>query len=280
MPNSLVQQTNSRGKAKRFAWTPLSNSGRLEWHDKNLLNVDHTYQRRNICNARVLDIAGAFSWMFFGVLCVAKRPDGTYWCFDGQHRLLAARKRGDEIQDVPCWVFDVVELKDEAKAFVGTNTIRGAMASIEKFRGSLVAEDETALEVAAMLERIGYAIGTGKQWQTGCVAGITRAVQRDSESAERALALCAELYNGSSIKDQVFRAVAYLDWFLSSKHSVNLTRPDLRRKLLALGPDELHRSIHNAKQFHGKGGERVMADGVVKAINKQKSANRIPSPSP
>jgi ParB-like chromosome segregation protein Spo0J len=68
-----------------------------------------------------------WDWSLCQPLAVAKRDDGGLMVVDGQHRLEAARLRGD-IEDLPCVVTAYRNAGDEAAAFVALNQQRRPLA--------------------------------------------------------------------------------------------------------------------------------------------------------
>src|SRR4051794_31726791 len=96
-----VSEKTHRGtdKIRQYGWTADNVPGKLIYLPKESLQVDPTYQRP-LNDRKRLRIASAFNWAAFGVLICARRPDGTIWVIDGQHRLSAAMSRSD-VRDVP-----------------------------------------------------------------------------------------------------------------------------------------------------------------------------------
>ena len=78
----------------------------LEFRPIADLQIDESYQRSidtGPSQSLVKRIARDWDWGLCQPLNVAKREDGSLWVIDGQHRLAAARDRGD-IYDLPCVV--------------------------------------------------------------------------------------------------------------------------------------------------------------------------------
>lgn len=88
-------------KVQRYGWTMQDKQGEQRQINKNLLLVNDDYQR-TASASKILEIASEWSWIGCGVIIVAKR-DGSYWVIDGQHRVLAAKRRSD-IKEMPCLV--------------------------------------------------------------------------------------------------------------------------------------------------------------------------------
>lgn len=122
------------------------------------LAVDPCYQRELDGRSRQLiaRIAAGWDWNLFQPLVVARRVDGTLYVVDGQHRLEAARSRGD-IQQLPCVVFHPGDPADEAAVFVALNQERRPLTAYALFNAALAAGDEEALRLDTLLRGAGLA---------------------------------------------------------------------------------------------------------------------------
>lgn len=282
-----TQAPNSNGTAKRggrpintrrYAYQEMTGKGRALDIDKFLLHVDHDYQRDDVNESRVFDIAKNWSWTACGTLSVARRPDGQLWVFDGQHRLLAARKRED-IQTLPCLVFDVSECREEARSFVEANTNRGPMKASSKFKGRLAAEEANALRVAAALSEVGYRVGKTGPGTLQCIAAVERAFSKDYDTAMAALTTCVDICKGDPIKANVFSGLFALETHLRKEGGRDsILTGHIRTKLLSTTQDALMAKTRESAAYNGKSGEKVYAEGIVRFINKHKTAGRrLPS---
>lgn len=98
-----------------------------------------SYQREPIAK-HVREIAAAWDWKAYQPISVSVRPDGSMWCYDGQHRLLAAKMRGD-IDSLPCWVVDLEGASTEAGSWLAVNNNRRRTKPMEQFKARSVAQD-------------------------------------------------------------------------------------------------------------------------------------------
>ena len=139
------------------------------------LRIHPGYQRRISQQglARITKMVQDFSWSRFGALSVACDDDGNRWVVDGQHRLIAARAL--RITTVPC-AMTRGDLRGQAGDFVGINTVRTTVASIDKFRARVAQGDKVALKVAKMLEDL--EISTDVPAGHGLKPNETRAVSK------------------------------------------------------------------------------------------------------
>lgn len=122
----------------------------LRWISIELLRVDPSYQReifqRGAANVR--RIAREFTWAMFGTVIVAEVADGIFLIIDGQHRTTAAALRG--IKDVPCQIVKI-DTAEQAAAFAAINSNVTALTAMHLYHARVVAGDEDAIALAAVL---------------------------------------------------------------------------------------------------------------------------------
>lgn len=122
------------------------------------LAVDTSYQRELDGKSRQLiaRIAAGWDWNLFQPLVVARRRDDTLFVVDGQHRLEAARIRGDIVQ-LPCVIFHPGDPADEAAVFVELNQARRPLTAYALYNAALTSGDERAIALAGLLRDAGLA---------------------------------------------------------------------------------------------------------------------------
>lgn len=168
------------------------------------LEIDPRYQRsieNGESQALIADIALNWHWGRAQVLTVARR-DGRLFVVDGQHRLAAAKLRGD-IQQLPCLIEEFSDVAEEAQLFNDPNDKRRPVNAIDKFRAALVAGDPDCVAIGAAMERAGLSLAPHTNplfWQPGQVANIggIRAAWKahGPAAAELALTVMANAFNG------------------------------------------------------------------------------------
>jgi hypothetical protein len=251
-------------KITRYKWDLTDNPGSLAMISKNLLIVDHSYQR-NTNEAKVLAIARDWSWIAFGAIVVAERK-GNLYVIDGQHRLMAARKRSD-ISELPCVVFKTQERKEEAKGFLTAQTKRRPITSVEKFRALLTIEDKPTALVNTLLQSVGKYPGSGNSTDSvKCVGVLTDFAQSDPDLLVETWPLIVELTGAEPINKRLVAAIMYI-----SKHipeGMKLTDKTWKNRLLKVGFTDVMSGINRASAFYEKGGPKVWATGVVETMNK------------
>lgn len=264
-------------KRSIHGWSLYDRPGQFMMIDKAKLNIDHTYQRDKVNAARVGKIAADFSWICFGVAIVARRPDGTFWLVDAQHRKLGADKR-DDIQLLPCMVFDTDDVSMEAAAFEKLNSERGNPGPLERFKALLRAGDPSATAINRLAVEFGYRPQSGGgDWTFGAVSMLQREWELDKENARVAFQLCADICSGAMMQVELFGAIAYLERFLRRHRAGSLLEAKNRLALVNAGQELIIKKIREAKTYLNKGGQRVWAEGLCNLLN-HKRRNRLPTP--
>lgn len=129
----------------------------LQWMPPSMLAIDGSYQRTidNPASAKlILQIAKFWDWNLCQPLVVSRRPDGTQWIVDGQHRLAAAVMRGD-IQQLPCFICNYPDAATEAQRFVDFNGNRKALRPLDLWKAAVASNDPVALQIVAALNDAG-----------------------------------------------------------------------------------------------------------------------------
>ena len=168
------------------------------------LEVDPSYQR-SIENpesqALIAQIAMGWHWGRAQLLTVSRR-DGRLFVVDGQHRLAAAKLRGD-IQQLPCLVEEFADVAEEAALFNDLNDRRRPVSALDKFRAAVVAGDPDCIAIGAAMERAGLVLAPHTNplfWDPGQLAnigGIRSAWKSHGAAAtELALTVLADAFKG------------------------------------------------------------------------------------
>lgn len=168
------------------------------------LLVDDTYQRSiegGASQKLIVKIAENWDWRLCLPLLVSRR-DAQLYVIDGQHRLEAAKLRGD-IAHMPVVVFDFDDPRAEAELFVAANRSRRAMSKLDDFHAAIVAGDPKATAVNDVVTEAGLSVGRIQAWQywrPGEVVFVT-AIQRALHSqgkpvVAQALSLIANAFDG------------------------------------------------------------------------------------
>lgn len=128
----------------------------IEWLPIDKIEIDRSYQR-NPGPEKIKLISSNFNENALGVLLVNLRENGQLFIIDGQHRLLAAKKRGKTL--VQCKVCYGLTVQEEAKLYKYCNTVRKNPESLDVFRARLVEGDPVAVAINNTVQKCGLSIG-------------------------------------------------------------------------------------------------------------------------
>lgn len=257
-------------KIARYGWVVADNPGEYMMIDKKDLNVDHSYQREKIVVNKVRQIASTWSWAGCGCILVAMRRDGSFWVFDGQHRVLAAKTRADILQ-LPCMVFECVDVKQEAAGFLVANAERKPVGALDKFKALVMTGDSAAKIVSDVFEKLAVTVATKPDGsrQLKCVSKCLVLAERDAEvftwALQSTIAVCGNHPVHRDILDGLFWIEVKYGLCGTDRFDEALAKAD-RADILA--------SIAKFAAAEGKRGERVCGTGILKVLN-YKRRNRF-----
>jgi len=260
-------------KVEKCKWSPLDKQGKFQLVNKDEVNVDHAYQRDKVSQRRALDIARDFSWSAFGVLLCVRRDDATIWVYDGQHRKLAADKRSD-VQKLPCFIFDSRDVKQEAKAFLLSNTVRGSMASLDKYKALIVCEDEIAVGVREMVKKTGHTIGSGGFSCVKCICLLMRAYALDPDCLRKTWPIAARIAGDKHVTDSLVKAVFTTERMLYKTQQGSLLSKQNSDSIAKLTLAEFEQSLQKTSAYFGRG-EKSCARALIDCLNYRRTKNRI-----
>ncbi len=274
---------NVMAKEDRYGWyKDLNDRGHFLYIDKNKLSVDHENYQRNLNDAKRKAIAAGWRWPACGTLSVVQRPDGSYWVFDGQHRLAAALTRSD-IDTLPCLVFRGIPggLSGEAEAFLNQNKLRKSLTGIECFKAQLTSGDPIAQEMLQLVAQSNRVIADHSSPSTvQCVQALYRLLQTDPAATRSVWPIVVELSVGHPLYDRLLCTLAYIERNLRTEGGdlVRLSEsPALIDSLRNAGVPELRKKMAAAGAFYAKAGVKIWAQGILTVIN-HKRRNRYALP--
>lgn len=190
---------------------PLGRMPVLQFCSPSELRIDPAYQRdisSGPSQTLIRRIAQFWNWDLCQPLVVARRSDLTERLFviDGQHRLEAARLRGD-IPQLPCVIVDFANTADEAASFVHLNQQRRPLSKLDVFKAAVASEDPEATAILAAIAESGLSVAPHVNyisWQPGMVAnigGIESAWrQHGPKVAKLAMRVLALVYPGERLQ--------------------------------------------------------------------------------
>lgn len=119
------------------------------------LNVDHAYQR-DLDAGLVQRIAANWDLVASGPIVVSKRPDGSLWIVNGQHRAAAAKVAGEK--EILAQVKSVVGMTpDDARVYEAELRLKGNTRrtdkSQERFRAQVAARHPDSLAIVEIASK-------------------------------------------------------------------------------------------------------------------------------
>jgi len=263
---------NSNGdRAKQHGWEPVPPADfALRMVSKHALLIDYAYQRSDVSHTNVNYIAAHWNWACVGAIVVSDRQ-GQLLVIEGQHRVLAAMKRVD-IDTLPCIVFKFASPKDEAAAFLAINTLRKTVTALDRHRAGHVAENDTAIEVATFLDRVGLSLcrAPSNARQTKSVGTIARGIQVHGEAImSTAIKILQDIEMPKGLHGKTIGALCELVKRNPTKLAL------IAEKLRAAGNDKIEAEIRNAKYLAGAGSDYAGAKGLMRIVNMNQRTNLV-----
>lgn len=269
IPNRAV----SVPKRDKFDWSTGGSKGDFRWVQKNDLNIDSRYQRDQVSENKVREIAREWDWLLLGVISVIEREDGSLWVFDGGHRTRAAFFR-DDIKELPCMVHKVGAVNEEAKAFVARNTMVSNVAAFDRYKASVCAAEPVAVKVQDILEEFGLTPSKGGTTSAGflsCIGTVQNCVREDAEGTRKVLGFLLGIAGDRVVVGKVLMGMFTLYRHFKPKFDVIDKYGD---KISRHSQREIEVKISQFATECGKGGNTIAAKAILELIN-HKNRNRI-----
>jgi len=263
-------------KIERYAWKIVDERGvTIDLEVKDLM-VDLSYQRPSDskqAERKILLIASEWSWFACGALRVGEYR-GKYHVVDGKHRVLGARRRGD-IETLPCVVFQVSGIPQEADAFIRSNTMRRGMTSVDKHRAKVVRGDEESKLIERLIEDAGRKPSTNSSSLTvRCIGMMERWIAADRDLFIRIWPIIVRICEGYPMHERIVGGICYIENQMHNHSGESLSNPRWSQRLKKIGYKDLLEACGRAAAYHARGGDKVFADGIVKAINHSLQESR------
>ncbi|BDD88721.1 DUF6551 family protein [Desulfofustis limnaeus] len=264
METAMISETiGGVDKTKRYGWSFKDEPGELVYLNKNDLCICDSYQR-GINNRHVSKITREWSWLSCGALTVGYRS-GRYWVIDGQHRLMAAKRRSD-IAKLPCLLFLTESTKQEASKFIESNTGISTVTSYDKYRAYVEAEDKVALAVKEIFDALGVEAKrtANKGRQIKSVGWAMKKASKDLDRFQTIMMVCVELCQDVPIKEKILDGL----WYIDERLPGGVSEKRFFDRLKQIGPVLLEAAATRHSAFYVKGGAAVWAAGIMEEVNK------------
>jgi len=251
----------SMPKVAIYGWKALGQMGVFEMIDKNLIEVDEQYQR-DLKIDKAVKIARGFDWTVFGAITVNRRPDGTYKCIEGQHRVGGAMLR-DDITHLPCLVFQLAGVEDEAAAFDDINSTRAGLSGLQRWKAKIIMGDEDTVIINSMILESGLAVGTGKN-DVKCVGALLDQYRRGREAMQTVWPILVRLCAGDNITEAEVKGLCWVE--RNAAEDYTLAEAHWNRALIPSNLDQVRNMIRQQRGIAA--GEASAGRGVHLFINR------------
>ena len=263
--NQLETTNLGVSKIARYKWVAKDKPGRQQLIPKELLQIDHAYQRELKID-RVLAFARDWSWIACGAIRVARRNDGSYFVMDGQHRVGAALRRSD-IKELPCIVFEMDDEHMEAAGFLA-QAQRKPIENIARFKALLIVGDKSALLVDRLLRDAGRAPAAVSSKNTvRCIARMLFHAEAHPDVLVRLWPLIVRLCDGKPLHERILDGLIYIEEH--AQDGASLVDRHWEDRIIKVGFDSLLSGANRAASAFARGGIKVWAMGILDRINSR-----------
>lgn len=254
---------------KKNKWKLVDKPGEFFQIPKKDLFIDIDYQRTKINEMRINAFAANWSWVKCGVLTISIR-NNQWFIVDGQHRKLAADKRSD-ITTLPCMLYELNSVPNEAMAFVDINTSKTTVGAFDKFKAMILGGDPIAIELNNLFKKYGYKAShnTGVK-NIACLMTAWRLFKKDSKLFNKIWPAITEINQDSNITNEILTAVFYTEKH-ANKYKLTIIENPIKTYLVKAGGRLINAEIRKEIQIIGKGGARILSNALIKLILKQRS---------
>lgn len=262
MSTMMQDSINGMDKTKRYGWVTKDEPGKLRELHKDILQIHPAYQRELI-QSKVKELTASWSYVSAGAIIIGERA-GEFWVIDGQHRVVAAKRRSD-ISLLPCIVFQTNGVKQEAIAFLDVNSGRKPVTSLGKFKAMIAAGDAGAIIVSKTIGELGITLKPTalKSGELKSVGWALRKAKENSESFQVVMSLANDLSKDMPIQEKLLDAL----WYINERMDGGVSEKRFNSRLRSIGARGLIDAANKAAAYFIKGGAGVWALGVMNEVN-------------
>lgn len=263
--SQMLKEITHQGvdKTARYGWITKDAPGELRTLHKDVLQIHPAYQRDSI-PSKIRDITAQWSFVACGAIVVGARG-GEYWVIDGQHRVLAAKRRSD-ITHLPCVIFHTEDVKQEAVAFLDLNTGRKPVSTIGKFKAMIAAGDESAVFVRDTLESLAITPSTSahKEKEIKSLGWALKKSKENPARFEKVMRIACDISKNIPIQEKLLDGL----WYIDERIEGGITNQRFSERIHQIGAQKLIEAANKASAYFVKGGASVWAQGMIDVINR------------
>lgn len=250
-------------KTQYFAQLPTS-----------LIGVDYSYQKP-LSMTHANNIARDYDPMGVGQIHVSKREDGTYYTFDGQHRLKAHTIKNIKVID--CIVYEGLTIEEEAKGYVFYNDTM-KQSQLQRFKAELLAGVPSTIEIDTIVKSVGLKVDYDFSGEAIRAVGSIKSIyeKEGAERLENVLVLLKEVYGEGQSVYKAFVLNGLNSFFNEFEQSENYDMDWFKRNLKRQGLEKLlveSNALHSIRKSTKKEATKM---ALVELYNHNKRRdNRI-----
>lgn len=228
------------------------------------IKFDPLYQRE-LDAPRAAKIAEEFDGDIFNEPKVSYR-DGTYWCFNGQHSIVAWRiYHKNKDKPITCKVFKGMTWLDECEAFVKQNGINKEPTTNQKLRAAFNSSNPDVVEMVELAKLAGFIVDfrqSKAQKRIICTSTLFKSYKKLGKDAYLdMLTTLMAAYGGDddSLQRQIIDGLTTF----YKRYYGNFKASDLVKNLQKVSPNEI---IRNGKTYTTQ--KNGYAREILKVYNK------------
>lgn len=238
-------------------------------------NLKVAEYQRVLRDSTVASIVENFDPVGIGSLLVSQR-EGSYWVFDGQHRLAALKALG--IRSVSCIVYTGMTASEEAKAWDYYNTQSKRATVLDKASAALFRGDPLAVAIDQIVKSIGMDIDYQQKGKSNAIKAYSALQQVYKEfGAEflRDVLLVIKATLGTeryTFESYIIKGFAE---FLHQYRDVPaFNNADFLKKVAECGIDGLKIKIKQNRHLTGRTNQVCTVMALRDLYNKKKTASK------
>ena len=179
---------------------------------------------------------------------------------------------------MPCLVFPLQFVRDEAIGFLTTNNERKPPSIAEKFPALLAVKDPVATKAQALLAGSGLHVqASGVHARPAgdfyAIGELLRALRSSEKAITVIWPVLVEVCTGRVISGRLLRSLMALEKRLGGHAS--LVDPRWRERLTAVGAAAIERAVRDMAAAEGKHTERGAAMAISALLNKGLTKNKL-----
>ena len=206
-----------------------------------------------------------FSWYKFGVIIVTKK-DGIYYPLDGQHRICLA-KMFDDVNQLPCFVFDHTSDAEEAKAWLESSLLFRKPDWVDRFPALLAIGDKAAILADKLVKQSGRVMQKPHGPKNIC---CMNSLHKQCEEAPKVITklwkpLILPLCEGYSLPQRIVEGLCYLERDLDN--GISLLDERWKQKIFTLGYKEILNAAYRGAAKVNFGKAQAWGYGIFEILN-------------